>query len=51
MTMKEPKVEFENLDIKEKVVAASGTGGGERCIGTGEETVNCSSFETAGVWS
>ena len=49
MTMQEPKVEFEKIDVKDSVVAAS-IGGGQRCVSSQQDAQACADFDSSIPW-
>ncbi len=49
MIFKEPKVEFESINLQ-SIATASDTGGGQRCIGTQPEATTCADFDTQTPW-
>ena len=51
MTMQEPKVEVVEIDLKEAVVAAASTGGGQYCVASQVDAQYCENWVGDVDWS
>lgn len=52
MILQEPKVEFMAINFSDSIATtSSGTGGGQRCVASQEDSHECSNFEELIPWS